>query len=367
MNIPNQNLPLTGHVLRQVRRRSYEDPNERIPPGVEEVISRGSCHVGRLNDKTVLKYASDFNDPNYLMSIKIEYRILQILGPHPRIVEPRGLAEDGLILKYYPNGTLRNYIKNHPYETLDRRLEWCKQIVDTLCFVHSRRVIHCDICLHNVLLDDKFDTVLADFQGLVISRETGMTMLDGLTRECAKSYMPRENIWSASYRTDLFALGSAIYHLINGHEVFPELDSFDDEKIINARFINGEYPKNDYVAGHIVERCWRGGYESAVEILNEIVEIQSAMRVVDEALKQMGVEAPMKKEGEEYEDEEDREYDDDEDGEYEDDEDGEYEDDEDGEYDDDEDLESHSGSSMGLRCLQGYHVFLFSMELAHYV
>ncbi|KAJ5606851.1 hypothetical protein N7537_003470 [Penicillium hordei] len=356
MNIPNQNQDtLTGHVLRQVRRSSYEDPMERIPPGVEEVISRGSCHVGRLNDKSVLKYASDFNDPNYLMSIKIEYRILQILGPHPRIIEPKGLAEDGLILKYYPNGTLRNHIKNHPYETLDRRLEWCKQIVDTLLFVHSRRVIHCDICLHNILLDDNFDIILADFQGLVISRETGLTMLDGLTRECAKSYMPRENLWAASYRTDLFALGSTIYHLINGHEVFPELDSIDDENTINARFINGEYPNNDYVAGHIVERCWRGEYASAAEISCEISEIQSAMRVVGEALKQMGVEVPIEKEeGEEYEgeieekgsekggkygDDEDGEYKDDEDGEYEDDEDGEYEDDEDGEYEDDEDAE----------------------------
>lgn len=279
------------------------------------MISRGSCHVGRLNDKTVLKYASDFNDPNYLTSIKIEHRILQILGPHPRIIESKGLAEDGLILKYYPKGTLRDYIKNYPYETLDRRLEWCKQIVDTLLFVHSKRVIHCDICLHNVLLDDSFNIILADFQGLVISRETGLTMLDGLTRESAKSYMPRENLWSASYRTDLFALGSAIYHLVNGHEVFPELDSFDDEKIINARFINGEYPKNDYVAGHIVERCWRGEYASAAQISSDIDEIQSAMRVVGEALKQMGVEVPIEKE-------ESEEYDEgDEDGEYEDDED----------------------------------------------
>ncbi|KAL2695279.1 hypothetical protein AAEP93_004032 [Penicillium crustosum] len=331
----SQQLPVTGHVLRQVRRRSYEDPNERIPPGVEEVISRGSCHVGRLNDKSVLKYASDFNDPNYLMSIKIEYRILQILGPHPRIVESKGLAEDGLILKYYPNGTLRNYIKNHPYETLERRIDWCEQIVDTLCFVHSKRVIHCDICLHNILLDDNFDIILADFQGLVISRETGLTMLDGLTRECAKSYMPRENLWSASYRTDLFALGSALYHLINGHEVFPELDSFEDEKIISARFANGEYPKNDYLGGHIVEKCWRGEYASAAEVLTDIAEIQAAVRFVDEALKQLDVEAPINEgeyekyvkyeeeieEGEEYEDKEDGYYKDEEDGEYEDDED----------------------------------------------
>ncbi|KAK4866871.1 hypothetical protein LT330_008034 [Penicillium expansum] len=334
MNIPTQNRNMTGQIIRQVRRRSYADPKERIPPGVEEVISRGSCHVGRLNDKLVLKYASDFNDPSFLMSIKVENRILQIIGPHPRIIESKGLAEDGLILKYYPNGTLRNYIKNHPCTTLERRLEWCKQLVDTLSFVHFKRVIHCDICLHNVLLDDNFDIILADFQGLVISSEDGRTLLDGLTRECAKSYMPRQHLYSASYRTDLFAVGSAMYHLIAGHEVFPELDSFDDEKIINARFINGEFPNNDYVASHIVERCWRGQYASAAEISVDISQVLSATKAVDEALKLLGVEVVEEQQNvekvEEYQD------DGEEDGEYE-----EYEDDgeEDGEYEEDEEYE----------------------------
>ncbi|KGO77193.1 hypothetical protein PITC_024350 [Penicillium italicum] len=344
MDFPDENRSMTGHIIRQVRRRSEADPRERIPPGVEEVISRGSCHVGRLNDRLVLKYASDFNDPGYLSSIKVEYRILQIMGPHPRIVESKGLAEDGLILKYYPNGTLRNYIKNHPHETLDRRLEWCKQIVDTLSFVHSKYVIHCDICLHNILLDDNLDIILADFQGLVISRDTGLTLLDGLTRESSKSYMPRENLYSASYRTDLFAVGSAIYHLIAGHEVFPELDSFDDEKIINARFINEEFPKNDYVASHIVERCWRGVYSYAAQISADLSEVQAASRAVDEALRRMGVEVVAGQMGVETVEEqmgvetvEEQEYvEEDEEYQYDEDEDAEYEEDEEYEDDDDE-------------------------------
>ncbi|CAI7596005.1 unnamed protein product [Penicillium glandicola] len=283
MNLPNQNCPPVD-TIRQVRRHSYGHPTERIPPGVEEVLSRGSCHVGKLNETMVLKYASDFNDPGYLMSIKVENRILQIIGPHPRIVEYKGLAEDGLILKYYPNGTLRNHIKNHPYETLERRLEWCKQLVDTLSFVHSKRVIHCDICLHNILLDENFNIILADFQGLLISATTGLTLLDGLTRECAKSYMPREHTYEASVRTDLFAVGSAIYHLVAGHEVFPELDNIDDERVIYARFANGEFPKDDYVGSHIVESCWKGEYVSAAEISADIAELQAATKAVDEAL-----------------------------------------------------------------------------------
>ncbi|KAJ5807593.1 BR serine/threonine-protein kinase [Penicillium robsamsonii] len=307
MNLPVPTPNLAGNVVRKVRRRKHSDPNERIPPGVEEVISRGSCHIGKLNDTMVLKYASDFNDPGYLTSVKVENRILTILGAHPRIAESKGLAEDGLILKYYPNGTLRTYIKNHPHETLERRLEWCKQLVDTLSYVHSKSVIHCDICLHNILLDENYDIILTDFQGLLISITTGRTLLDGLTRECAKSYMPRENVYFASVRTDLFAVGSAIYHLIAGHEVFPELDSFDDEKVINARFVSGEFPKNDYVASHIVERCWRGEYESAAEISVDIAQVQATTKAVEEDLNNEEALKQEEEYGDEYGDE-DAEY-----------------------------------------------------------
>jgi serine/threonine protein kinase len=291
------------NALRQTRRRNYSDPSERIPPGVEEVISRGSCHVGKLNDTTVLKYTSDFNDPGYLTSIKVEHKILQLIGPHPRIVELKDLAEDGIILKYYPNGTLRSHIKNHPYETLERRLEWAKQLVDTLSFVHAKRVVHCDVCLHNVLLDENLDVVLADFQGLLLSSTTGKPLLDGLTRESSKSFMPRDNVYFASYRTDLFAVGSAIYHLIAGHEVFPELDSIDDEKVINARFLDGVFPSNDYVASHIVEKCWRGQYESAAEISADIAEVQAIRKDVEDSLKHEG--DALKQEALNHEDDED--------------------------------------------------------------
>lgn len=108
------------------------------------------------------------------------------------------------------------------------------------------------------------------------------------------------------------------------------MDSFDDEKIINARFIDVEYPKNDYVAGNIVERCWGGEYSSAAEISNDIAEIQSAVRVVDGMLKEIDVEAPIEKvKGEDIEEEVEEEVEEEEGEEYEDEEDGEYVDDED--------------------------------------
>ncbi|OQE26897.1 hypothetical protein PENFLA_c006G02086 [Penicillium flavigenum] len=320
----NPNYGTIGCVVRRVRRTSQPEPNERLPPGVEEVISRGSCYIGKLNDRIVLKYASDLNDLAFLTSIKVERRILQIIGPHPRIIQSMGLVEDGLILKYYPNGTLHNFIKAHPDETLECRLEWCKQLVDTLSFVHSKRVIHCDICLQNILLDENFNIILADFQGLLLSSVNGLPLLDGMTRECAKAYMPREHLYVVNVQTDLFAVGSAIYHIIAGHEVFPELDSFNDEDVITARFINGDFPNNNYVASHIAEKCWRGEYSSAAEISADIAAVRAAAVDVDEELRQLDVDMELEGEYEQYEkEEEQQDEDEEEDAEYE------YEDEED--------------------------------------
>ena len=182
------------------------------------------------------------------------------------------------MLQFYPRGTLRKYLKLHPHIDIRTRLKWCKQLVETVEFLHSKHVIHCDICLHNVLLGDDLDIVLADFQGVVKSAD-GRTLLDGLMRECAKSFMPREDTEYADVCTDLFALGSAIYYTIVGHEVFPELRSLGDEEEIGDRFQNGIFPCDDYVASNIVEKCWRGGYGVAAEIaadLDVIEEIAQA-------------------------------------------------------------------------------------------
>ncbi|KAJ5782100.1 hypothetical protein N7457_003874 [Penicillium paradoxum] len=257
------------------------NPTEFIPPGVEQIISRSTCHIGKLNENTVLKYAPNHNSPLDLMTIKIEARLLHMLGPHPRIIQSHGLAEDGLMLKYYPNGDLHAYLAAHPFVSMERRLEWCKQLVDTVGYVHSRRIIHCDITLSNLLLDENHDIILADFQGLLVA-SNGKVLLDGLSREPSKSFMPRRHN-TADVHTDLFAVGSAIYHLVVGHDVFPELDSVEDEAEIGNRFKNGVFPPDDYVAGHIVERCWRGLYSCAAEVSTDISEVQAVSKAVEEA------------------------------------------------------------------------------------
>jgi serine/threonine protein kinase len=241
------------------------------PPGVSEIIGRGGeCFVGAIDEFTVLKYPCI---PGDCESIQIEAQLLEVLGSHPRIIALKGLTENGLILQRASNGSLYDYLTSQSFISLDRRLLWCKQAAEAISYIHGKRVIHCDINLRNLLLDGNLDILLADFQGMLKSAN-GNTLLDGLSRECSKSYQPRVHGDYACVATDLFALGSAIYFIMTGHEVFPELDSWEDDEEILSRFQNGLFPNDNHPCSQITEKCWKQQYRQAAEVVSDLCLIQ---------------------------------------------------------------------------------------------
>jgi serine/threonine protein kinase len=245
--------------------------HQYYPPGVKQIISRGGwCYIGLVDESTILKYPCI---PGEHECIQIENQFLQILGSHPRIIASKGLTESGLLLGYCPNGDLNNYIISHPEISIDQKLRWCKQAAEAVEYIHEKSVIHRDISLRNLLLDKDMNVLLADFQGMLKSTD-GKTLLDGLSRECSKSFQPRPHGDYADTKTDIFALGSAIYFIMTGHEVFPELDSSEDEEEIALRFRNSWFPTDDHECCLITEKCWRQQYETPRHIVSDISEIQ---------------------------------------------------------------------------------------------
>lgn len=243
------------------------------PPGVSEIIGRGGeSFIGAIDDNTVLKYPCI---PGNLESIRIEAQLLEILAGHPQIIASKGLTEHGLLLQRASKGSLRDYITSESPISHHQRLLWCKQAAEAVSYIHTKDVIHCDINLQNFLLDENFDLLLADFQGMFKSAD-GETLLDGLSRECSKSYMPRCHGDFASVKTDVFALGSAIYFIMTGHELFPDLDSLDDDDEIYSRFENGIFPTECHVCYEITDKCWSQQYESADDVVSDISLIHAS-------------------------------------------------------------------------------------------
>lgn len=245
--------------------------------GVTEFLGLGAnSYIGIVDATTVLKYPHIPGDRTALAILSLEARMLKAIGPHKHIINLKGQTKDGLLLERAHFGSIAQYFKNNspPFQ---QRLEWARQATEALSVVHKARVLHCDINVNNLLLDAKLNVKLCDFQGRLLDLD-GKVEEDGLSTENIKSFMPRAdlNLDHADWKTEIFALGSAFYYIMEGNEPFPDLDSYHDEDEIMERFKSGQFPDLEFsLMNKVIHKCWAGKYDSADEVLRDL-EVKDA-------------------------------------------------------------------------------------------
>ncbi|KAI9822030.1 MAG: hypothetical protein M1832_003202 [Thelocarpon impressellum] len=130
-----------------------------------------------------------------------------------------------------------------------------------VAYIHTKKVIHCDLGTRNLLLDDDLNVKLTDFQGVPPS---------------PGGRLGRES--------DLFALGTTIYDIMVGHEPFPDLDNVDDQEEIEKRYIAGQFPTVDGVlAGDVIRKCWTLAYQSVDECAEELKALEERSQAQSQA------------------------------------------------------------------------------------
>ncbi|KAI8710496.1 hypothetical protein NCS52_01566700 [Fusarium sp. LHS14.1] len=212
--------------------------------------------------------------------LELEHKILMIVGQHPGIITDKGFTEAGLCLERATNGTILEFLadSNHSSPSLQQGVVWGRRITEAVQPIHAKRVIHCNIQPTNILVDEELHLKLADFQGRYLS-EDGEVIFDGRSSEPCRYFCPRDDECEASFSTDLFALGSTIYFIMTGHEVFPDIAYEEvgwDEKV-RSRFAAGIFPEDSHACVHITQRCWRQQYSSADEALRDMRTIEQEL------------------------------------------------------------------------------------------
>ncbi|CBX95210.1 hypothetical protein IAQ61_004037 [Plenodomus lingam] len=230
------------------------------PPGVSKIISGGNtAYLGLLPDKSVLKFPVDRNDSFSKKALDIEHRILSDIGAHDRITRYLGKQEYGLRFERAAKGDVRSYMSTVQLDSIPvhLRMKWSTQAAEAISFIHSRRVIHCDVHPNNFLVDDALDLRLCDFSGSVYGN------LDGGGMESVRFFLPRDAMAAPTIKSDLFALGSVIYYIMSGREPY---DVLPDEEV-TARYSRGDFPGVDSMPyGQIILSCWRGDFDDAEEV-----------------------------------------------------------------------------------------------------
>jgi len=254
------------------------------PPGVTKVLGFSFSHlIGYIDSVKVIKYPKRYNESVDLelkisaearRVLGVESEIYNILGSHTNIIGFQGGDENGVYLEYAVNGSVLEYLQRAtPCPSTQQRIKWSQQAAKALAHCHSCRVIHCDMHPRNLLLDASLNAKLSDFQGRHLSPD-GTILIDGHSREDVKSRMPRPDFNTADEKTDIFALGSTIYHILKGHEPFPELDPDEDEEEVERLWQAKQFPSlESNLGGLVVHRCWGGMYKSAAEVAEDLDEL----------------------------------------------------------------------------------------------
>lgn len=242
------------------------------PSEVTEVLAHGtSTWIGEVDESTIFKYPLEPGGD--MTRLDVERKLLEIVGPHERIIRLKGFSDTGLYLERARNGNVADYIldSTKPLPSVKQRLAWCRETAEAVAWIHSRRVLHCDLHPLNLLLDDDLHVKLADFQGRQLS-ESGEVLLDGWSAEPTRFFCPRDDIFDANVKTDLFALGCTIYFIMMGHSVFPDIADGENgwrEKVKN-RFENQQLPQDQQPCSSVTLKCWQKKYDSALEIVQDI-------------------------------------------------------------------------------------------------
>lgn len=204
-------------------------------------------------------------------AIEHEAGVYEILGSHPRILPYYGLDPAGLRLGRAANGTLREFLKETPCSARDK-LKWSRQLAEAVNYIHTMQVFHCDISPRNCFITDKCDLQLGDFQGKYCAPDG--TVHHAYSLEGAKAYLPRHPT-RIDHHSDLFAVGSAIYEIMTGHEPYEHLDSIDDLEEIEALFRDQKFPSTEGILAHsVIENCWRQRYDSARECVRDLANYE---------------------------------------------------------------------------------------------
>ncbi|MBN1641985.1 MAG: protein kinase, partial [Anaerolineae bacterium] len=144
----------------------------------------------------------------------------------PRVSDYFGIDEnDYLVMDYIAGESLADLLarKKRPTERLV--YAWLEQILDALHYCHRHHVLHRDIKPDNIILTPEGKVMLVDFSLVKIydpRHPRTATIVHGLG---TPQYTPLEQ-YDASMghtdpRSDVYALGATLYHLLTGHPPQP--------------------------------------------------------------------------------------------------------------------------------------------------
>lgn len=250
------------------------------PPAA--LLAIGSSSTTYRLSNTVIKVPRIDSDPEITAqnakAATTEANVYKILGAHDRIAKCLYISPTThmIQLEYYPNGTVRDYVAARRGDVSAAQLVmWAKQMIEGVEFIHAKGVRHADVRLDQWLLDQELGARLSDFNsaGYDACPSLGLAYEPALGLESASYFLPRDVSEDSSDRSDLFALGWALYELECGRA--PYADKADD--LIAELFRCQNFPPvEELVLGSVITACWHGDSIPKMDLIGVAADEQGS-------------------------------------------------------------------------------------------
>ncbi|KAJ3347403.1 Map microtubule affinity-regulating kinase [Entophlyctis luteolus] len=162
--------------------------------------------------------------PSFISALQLEVQLMMRLD-HPNIINLYSIMETEdecyVVMEYASGGELIEYIASRNYLSEREARKFFRQIISAMDHCHLANVVHRDLKLENLLLNDKKDILISDFG---LGRMYNPDNQENLKTFCGTpNYAAVELISGIPYngmKSDIWAMGVALYVMMTGRTPF---------------------------------------------------------------------------------------------------------------------------------------------------
>jgi tRNA A-37 threonylcarbamoyl transferase component Bud32 len=186
------------------------------------LVQEKNCDLRIVKEATVPRSANESLRREAEKHLARESELLAKLR-HPRLAQVMDyFIEDGkhyLLLEYIAGQDLRQLVKQHGPQSIEKVLDWAIQMCDVLDFLHNSdpAVIHRDFTPDNLVLKNDGSVVVIDFGASNEFIGTATGTLVGKQAYIA----PEQFRGKATCKSDMYALGATLFFLLTGRDPIP--------------------------------------------------------------------------------------------------------------------------------------------------
>lgn len=255
----------------------------------------GSVYLGKVRELPaaikVLKYSA--LTPEALETFRNEIEIVKN-NSHPNIVRYLGVCAEPekfiIVMEYVPGGNLEQFIKDKKkHHSLSTKLRIAKEIALGMNWLHNARpqIIHRDLKLTNVLLDNSDSAKICDF-GLSEEKYLPFLRDPNTGAKGTPLWMAPEilSLQPFNEKSDVYSFALLLWSLITNQEPFNEFEDFDKFYFaVCKRHKRPTIPKDIIPSlSSLVRTCWATKPEerpTSAEIVQSLHHIMIEIAVDD--------------------------------------------------------------------------------------